>query len=232
MYREWSYPLDGAVIWTSHDTASQARQVRRVLPDGCLDLIWFDGSMMVAGPDTQANVSPVGSVRDYVAVRFRPGQGPTVLGLPADELRDSRPDLAAIWPATEVRQFADRIGAATDRPAALAAVVAGRLRRAGPLDPLTDTVASRLGRGHTVAAVADAVGLGPRELHRVSLRAFGYGPKTLVRVLRFNRALALARGGTPFAAVAAATGYADQAHLSRDVRQLAGVPLSELIRSG
>jgi AraC-like DNA-binding protein len=43
-----------------------------------------------------------------------------------------------------------------------------------------------------------------------------------------NRALAMARTGTPFATVAAVAGYADQAHLSREVKALAGVPLSEL----
>ena len=81
------------------------------------------------------------------------------------------------------------------------------------------------------AATAETVNLGPRQLHRMSLRAFGYAPKTLAKVLRFDRALALARGGTPFATVAAVAGYADQAHLSRDVRRFAGVPLSTLVRA-
>lgn len=61
--------------------------------------------------------------------------------------------------------------------------------------------------------------------------AFGYGPKMLVRILRMNQAVDLARSGTPFAEVAARIGYADQAHLAREVKALAGVPLSELIRS-
>jgi transcriptional regulator GlxA family with amidase domain len=91
-------------------------------------------------------------------------------------------------------------------------------------------VAERLARGRTVAQVADAVGLGERQLRRRCLHAFGYGPKTLARVLRFTRALDLARGGTAFAEVAAVAGYADQAHLAREVRALAGTPLGELLR--
>jgi AraC-like DNA-binding protein len=51
----------------------------------------------------------------------------------------------------------------------------------------------------------------------------------LVRILRLQRALALARRGHAFADVSATAGYADQAHLSREVKALAGVPLSELM---
>lgn len=66
-------------------------------------------------------------------------------------------------------------------------------------------------------------------MHRRSLTAFGYGPKTLARVLRLQRALALARSGLPFAETATRSGFADQAHLARDVRELAGMPLGELL---
>jgi len=54
--------------------------------------------------------------------------------------------------------------------------------------------------------------------------------RTLGRVLRMQRALELARGGVAFAEVAVRAGYADQAHLSREVRALAGVPLGRLIQ--
>jgi AraC-like DNA-binding protein len=44
-----------------------------------------------------------------------------------------------------------------------------------------------------------------------------------------ERALHLARSGTPLATVAAVSGYADQPHLSREVRALAGVPMGVLV---
>ncbi|MEU4426659.1 helix-turn-helix domain-containing protein, partial [Actinoplanes sp. NPDC024001] len=80
-----------------------------------------------------------------------------------------------------------------------------------------------------VSDIAAVAGLGERQLRRRSVAAYGYGPKTLHRIFRMRRAVALARAGRAFAAVAADAGYADQAHLSRDVRALAGVPLSELV---
>jgi AraC-like DNA-binding protein len=107
-------------------------------------------------------------------------------------------------------------------------IAAERWRGAGPPDRAVAAVVDRLRAGATVAATAHAVGLTERSLHRRCLAAFGYGPKPLARILRMRRALALARGGTPFAAVAAAAGYADQAHLAREVRSLAGVPLGVL----
>ena len=82
-----------------------------------------------------------------------------------------------------------------------------------------------------VAKIAARCGLSDRQLLRRSKTAFGYGPKTLTRILRMQRAVGLARAGSPFATVSATAGYADQAHLAREVRAMAGVPLSVLINS-
>jgi AraC-like DNA-binding protein len=225
MYREWSFDLDGATVWSRSGPARAG--VLRVVPDGGLDVIWRDGVLFVAGPDTVAQVLAADGAT-YVGVRFAPGQGPPVLGVPACELTDTQVPLDAIWPADECRQLAERLAESHDRPAVLAAAVDRRLRAAAP-DPLSRAVARRLDHGHRVDQTAEALNLSLRHLHRRSLAAFGYGPKTLARVLRFNRALALARSGLRYATVAARTGYTDQAHLARDVRGLAGVPLSQLL---
>ncbi|MFD4428948.1 helix-turn-helix domain-containing protein [Nocardia sp. NPDC058497] len=60
------------------------------------------------------------------------------------------------------------------------------------------------------------------------MSAFGYGPKMLARILRFQRALAAVRAGVPAAETAAVTGFADQAHLSREFRDLAGCSVRTL----
>ena len=230
--------LAGAVLWTRVVPASG--EVIRVLPDGCLDLIWSAGALFVAGPDTRAHVrsSPPGA--SFVGLRFAPGTGPTVLGVPAYELRDRRVPLDGLWPARQVRAPADRVTGAVDRGAAVEAVAADRLRavanrgRGGPDPPATmpQAIVRALRAGAGVVATARAVGLSERQLHRRCLVAFGYGPKTLARVLRLRQALALARAGTPFATVAVRAGYADQAHLARDVKALAGVPLGVLTAEG
>jgi AraC-like DNA-binding protein len=98
------------------------------------------------------------------------------------------------------------------------------------VDPLGARVLSLAEAGHRVDDMASAVGLSARQLHRRCLPVFGYGPRRLSRILRFGRALETAREGVGLADVAALTGYADQAHLARETRDLAGTTLAELLR--
>lgn len=159
-------------------------------------------------------------------IRFAPGTAPALLGVPAHRLRDRRVALDDLWPAGEVRRLAGRVASYGDPRAGLEALAARRAAEAGPPDPLVAEVVALLRAGRPVARIAAAVGLGERQLRRRSLDAFGYGPRTLGRVLRLRSALELARAGMPYAEVACVAGYADQAHLAREVRALAGTTLS------
>jgi AraC-like DNA-binding protein len=219
MYEEWPSRLPHATAWRS--LAPPGGWVNRILPDGCLDIIWNDGAVFVAGPDTvaEAATSPEGS--RFCALRLADGLGPAVLGVPADELTDRQVPLEDLWPAAVVRRVAD----SADPLAALEAAVASRWR---PPEPEMVALAAAARAGRPVGATASALGLSARQLQRRCRISFGYGPKLLARVLRLQRAVELARRGRPFADVSATAGYADQAHLSREVKALAGVPLSVL----
>lgn len=224
MYRERASTIPGARVWTGASDGSE----RRILPDGCMDLLWMDDRLVVAGPDREAFVSPAVAGAVTTGLRFAPGTAPSVLGVPAAALRNQRVLLADLWPGDEVARAEDLIGVSDHRGRALEQVVAGWGR--GPARP--EAVAAevvRLARaGARVASIAAAVGLSARQLQRRSDEWFGYGPKTLVRILRLVDALELARRGVPLAAVAARSGYADQAHLSDDVRDLTGTTLGGL----
>ncbi|SCL52801.1 AraC family transcriptional regulator [Micromonospora chersina] len=231
MYREEAAPgIPGAVRWAS---VSRGDGPVRVLPDGCLDLLWSSRSgLLVAGPDRQAHLSVSVPGERWVGLRLPPGIGPAVFGIPADELRDLRVPLDDLW-GPAATDLADRVAAAEARGwpvgGVLEEVALRRLRAAGGPDPLGARVAARLAAGATVAATAAEVGLGARALHRRSRLLFGYGPKTLARILRMRRALDLAGAGTPLAEVAVLAGYADQAHLTREVKEFAGVPPTRLL---
>lgn len=193
-----------------------------------MDLLWNDGRLLVAGPDSRAYVTE-GAPSSWAGLRFYPGTAPAFLGVPAHALRDRRVELTDLWAPTLVRRLTAQVNAAADPASGLEEVVLERAADAERPDPLLRRVVAALDAGRPVAATADELGLGARQLHRRSLVAFGYGPKTLARVLRLQRALGLARGGAPFADTAVRAGYADQAHLARDVRELTGLPLGELL---
>ncbi|MFD3973542.1 DUF6597 domain-containing transcriptional factor [Streptomyces cyaneofuscatus] len=231
-YRERPSELPGAVVWTWDAPAPPLRTARSVLPDGCMDLIWTGGRIVVAGPDTHAFEVEAENRASCAAIRFAPGTAPVLLGVPAHELRDHRAALADLWPAATVRRLTERIDEAPDPAAALERFALDRIAATGPPDPRTVAVAEGLRRGRTVAATAAEAGLGARQLHRRSLSAFGYGPKTLARVLRLQRALELVRTGLPYAEAACAAGCTDQAHLAREMRDLAGTTLGTYFSAG
>lgn len=217
-YRERaSEAVAGAVVWRRRVTPDSAA----VLPDGCMDLLWLGGRMLVAGPDTRAYESTPAGTTVY-GFRFAPGTAPALLGVRPQELLDRRAELADLWSAARARITADLVAAAPDPVLGLEEIARRCAAAAAPPDPLVHRIVHRLAAGESVAATADALGLGARRLHRLSVAAFGYGPKTLARVLRMRRALDLAGGGRGLAEIAVRAGYADQAHMTRDIRALTG----------
>ena len=84
----------------------------------------------------------------------------------------------------------------------------------------------RAGGGVRVETLAQATGLGARQLERRFLAAVGLPPKTACRVVRFQSALGRMHGRPRMALsrVALEAGYHDQAHFTREFRTFAGEP--------
>jgi len=226
VYRERASRLPGGFVWTSRATGADTR----VLPDGCMDLLWDGTTIVVAGADTHAQLFRAEPGAAMTGLRFAPGAAPRALGLPADALTDRHVPLDAIWSADRARQATDRL-AASGRPGHELEAIALEAAPAPDDDAaLIADVVALTRAGWTTAAIADRVGLSARQLQRRSSAAFGYATKTLHRILRLQHALALVRDGTRAADSAARAGYADQAHLARDVKDLAGVSLTQLVR--
>ena len=235
-YTEWPAPaaLRDAVacLWT-RVISEGAERTALVLPDGCTDLIWEQGrGAFVAGPDTGPVPTSIAAGRVIVGVRFRPSAGGTALGVPLSELRDQRVDLADLRPA-DARRLSASLDPATAVSRALDVTAA--LVHDGAPDPAV-TWAVRLLRDPRARTedVAAEVGLSLRQLRRRCHMAVGYGPKTLQRVLRFRRFLS--RVDTrpevlDLAALAVETGYADQAHLTRECTRLSGLTPAALART-
>jgi AraC-like DNA-binding protein len=211
---------------------------RRILPDGSVDLVWRDGRLLIAGPDTSAWTSSVPPGETVAGLRTRPGIGGAMLGLPASELRNARASAVEVW-GRAGGELSERLGekaTPAERRALLAGTVKRRLTVSGPPDSLVLAASRRLGfPGSRVTELADALGISDRQLRRRFDEAIGYGPKTLHRILRFGRFVAQApsviSGAADLARIAAELGYADQAHLSRDCLQLSGLTPRRLVKS-
>lgn len=203
-----------------------------ITPDATIDLQWIDGRFRVAGPDKEPQIEtpPAGAV--IVGFRFRPGAAAGWLGVPAGEIVGGRLDLGELW-GTRARELSDRIKAATDLPALLRQLeetIGMHTEGREALDPQMGRAFGVLDEGlppetPLVPFLQRQLHMSERTLRRRFEDAFGYGPKTLDRILRFHRYRRLQRqqGDASTALLAIEAGYADQAHLIRESRRLTGV---------
>jgi AraC-like DNA-binding protein len=207
--------------------------VGSVLPDGCVDIVWTGTKLVVAGPATRAVTPDVPAAGPKLGIRFRVGAAGPALGLPAAELLDDSPPLAALW--SRGHEYEQRLGEASGLGERLGLLVeaTAALRPASESapDPLVRAAALAIRRRATrIAALGGELGISERQLRRRFADAVGLSPRTLGRVLRLQRFLALASaGGHDLARSAAEAGYADQPHLTRDCKELAGLPPAALL---
>ncbi|MER8826891.1 AraC family transcriptional regulator [Mesorhizobium sp. M0938] len=163
-----------------------------------------------------------------VQVNFTPLGARRFFGLPMSELTDRMVGLDDVL-GLEGIALRERLGNARDwsaRFAIVEAFVAERLAEARETQAEIAWAYERIitsGGRIRVSSLAGRLGWSRKHLLGKFSNAIGVGPKTLSRIVRFNRALGLAkRDRSDWADIAADCGYADQAHLVREFRHLAG----------
>ena len=218
-----------ACAWV-HQLPSDGSPPIVVVPDGAIDVQWIGGRWRIAGPDRepQTETPPAGST--IIGFRFRPAAAAAWLGVPVSEFLNQRVWLEDAW-GPKARRMADGLDRPREPEALMAALEAALARNS----PLADARRSDMGAAFELLSagappgkllvpwLAGHLSLSERTLRRRFEEAFGYGPKTLDRILRFQRFLTLVRASSDAsgASLAAETGYADQAHLVRESRRLA-----------
>jgi AraC-like DNA-binding protein len=238
-YRELPAPAALApwveCLWVHRVAAGDGLYEQPVFPDGCVDVVALGDDVTLAGPATRPTILQFPRGTLTVGVRFRTGAAPALVGASAADLRDRDLALDDLWGrggaelgarVVEAPGWRDRLGVLVD---GLAARVGG----APAPDPVGLGIAAVLaGRpGVAVRLVAEDVGLSERQLRRRVEDAVGYPPRLLARILRFQRFLRAARAAPArdLARLAAESGYADQAHLTRESRELGGLPPGALL---
>jgi AraC-like DNA-binding protein len=213
----------------------------RVLPDGCIDFL-FDldaGRAHVVGTMTTAAVVEIAAGKRIFGVRFHAGAAAPYLADLASALTDLRVPLDEAATPGAVK-LADRVANArdrTEREQLIAAHLLDPRHRLRAADARVRRAAALITARHgavTLREVAAHANIGERQLERLFHAHVGVTPKHYARVMRLTHACRLMTArARPDArehqsALAAEAGYADESHLVREFRALAGVTPSTL----
>lgn len=218
------------------------------LPSGTLTMIVaFDERLDVEGGHTpgqrQTFVGMIGGLHSAPATVFHSGNqhgiqlaltprgADALFGVPAGKLALLTEQLDDVAPSY-ANELIDRVSTAQTwrtRWAILDEIFLRVLQVDREMPAELERAWSMLVRSHgaaTIAALADHAGWSRRHFTKKFSEHYGLAPKMMARVLRFERAQRMMRLPTrpSLGAIAAACGYADQAHLTRDCVEFAGAP--------
>lgn len=229
----------GVATITGYRIAGGASGVHRGLPSSRLtfivsrdDGVVADGSrptpVLLGGLHTRAAAVELTPSQAGVQLAVHPLAARALFGASAADLNDPAFDGLSVLGAAGRRLYEQVCDAPTwdDAFDSVARFVAPD-RVPGVRRELVDAW-RLLERGLPVAAAASEVGLTTRHLETLFRREVGHPPRTIARLIRFERttaligrAVRLGRRGF-LADAAAAAGYTDQAHLTREFGAFAG----------
>ena len=234
--------------WINESGSSEVSQggtsCDRVLPDGCIDLVFVKhGSgaqrsrLFASALIEQPTLLDPTSAAWFVGVRLRPAMSQVLLPVSPIECRDRNIDALELDSSFAVIQ--EQLLDCRTPSEALATLrrhvdrqARSKTHRAPP--PRVRFALELLANGPpwmSPGEVARALDISPRSLHRDVLSWTGHAPKVLARILRMQRALARLRAGQGrLADVAYDSGFADQPHMTRELWRLTGLRPAELAR--
>ncbi len=191
----------------------------------------------VAGLDDRPTVTEHDGAQRGVQLSLTPQGARRLFGVPMSALTRRVVALDDLWPGLHL---ADRLRACTSwdqRFDLVEAVLSARLAGAAPERPEIVHAVGRIaasGGALRMDALARELGYSSRHLGALFKDQVGMPPKLLARLVRFDRLVAELRRparARSWAELSARLGYADQAHLARDVRALAGMTPTALCAS-
>ncbi|PDT37819.1 AraC family transcriptional regulator [Rhizobium sp. M10] len=195
-----------------------------IVPDGYCDLLWIGGRLVVAGPDRTAAFPLIRPGTTVIGARFAPGAAAPWLKTPLSALVGCSVRLSDIG-RKGTAEFEARLADcrdAADAMALFARLLEEAAREEEEPAPDAAVIFAAAESGCSPSSLPHRLDISERQLRRRCHQHFGYGAKTLERIRRFQRFLDLCRRShaMPLAHLALEAGFADQAHMTREVGEL------------
>lgn len=240
-YREFHPSRDLAPYLVCHwiqTIHSRTEFAQRVLPDGCVDVLLINGVATVIGPWTRPFVANLPPGTNIVGARICPGMASSLLGIPASELLNRSVPLDDVWGSARTSEFG-RVADQRTVQARMSAMESLLLTREVTTRPVDHAIRAAIqwiarhphGR---IEQLGQWLGVSPRQIQRRFTTSVGYGPKLFQSVFRFQRLLHLTSNeGVQgnLARFAVNADYADQAHMSREVKRFSDKQPRALLRT-
>jgi AraC-like DNA-binding protein len=178
------------------------------------------------GPASQARVIDTALQRSLICVDFTLGGATAFVDMPVSETRDSLVELDQLWgrDGATLRERLLEMRTPETKLRLLSELLGRHFNRREP-DPAIHPAAALIERGVPIGEIAKRIGVLSKTLNRHFRAAVGLTPKRYARVRRLQRVLCSISGAhdVDWCETAAEHGYADQAHLVHDFRELTGM---------
>jgi len=233
-------------FWVLESATPHATDPERILPDGCTEMVFHlgdpfdqhnsDGSMerqplalLVGQMRQHLLIKPTGRVQ-VLGVRFWPGGAYPFLTIPQNEIAGQVIALDSIWGGVS-RELHSRIADAANPGQSVSQVETVLLSRLnnfhrpnhGVMNAIT--LILRSGGCLPIESLAEGMGVSLRKLDRMFNTRVGLTPKTLSRLVRFQRVFKVLEerpNGRDWVQVALDCGYYDQSHFIKEFSAFAG----------
>jgi AraC-like DNA-binding protein len=233
-------------FWTLDDKGTATPTRQRVVPDGCMEMIfhygdlyrqYFEDGKSLVQPRSfvfgqishYIEIEPTGS-SGIIAARFLPdGLGP-FLAIPVTELENKAVKLSLLF-GLKGKELEEKVLSAAgtkERIALIEGFLLSYLAEPATIDLVTkncvDIILQSQGQ-LDMAELANNAQVNRRNMERKFVSAIGMSPKQLARVIRLQATIKMLdqKQFTSLTALAYDNGYYDQAHFIKDFKEFAGI---------
>ncbi|MCE3294877.1 MAG: transcriptional regulator, AraC family [Crocinitomicaceae bacterium] len=233
-------------FWSLEAPASDITEKQRIVPDGCMELIFHYGDLycqfredgssfeqpraFVFGQiTTPLEIAATGKT-GILAARFYPDGFDPLATIPIRDMENTAVSLEKLF-GKEGIELEEKVLAAADntvRIQLIEAFLLGRLQSSEAIDRVSRScveVLLQLKGQISVDELSDQLNVNRRQLERKLSAAIGLSPKQLSKIIRLQATLKMLENGqfTNLTELAYENGYFDQAHFIKDFKEFTGM---------